>query len=198
LKLWRFICWLYFQLSTALLSKSYGDYKTAWENMLKYSYLVSLFSPPYFCSLISIVSFPIPFYCFLIFLVCVCYAATPYEKSILNMRIVTWRSSLHLSVEGKIYKTMNPIVPIQEMLWTHLLTIQPNGKKQVGVHSSREEPPHPLQTRRCPCGHNSSIVLSCLSRCFTETSDKIFTPESLCHGPVFCLYHIIISCLLPR
>lgn len=121
MKLWRFICWLYFQLSSALLSKSYGDYKTAWENMLKYSYLVSLFSPLYFSSLISIVSFPIPFYCFLLIFLCVCvwYTATPYEKSFLNMKIVTWRSSLHLRVEGKIYKTMNLVVPIKEMLWTH-------------------------------------------------------------------------------
>lgn len=80
---------------------------------------------------------------------------------------------------------------------TSSLMTQHNGKKQVGVHSNREDPPHPLQASGCPCGHSSSTVLSCLSRCLTETSDKIFTPESLCYGPVFRLYHII-SCLLPR
>lgn len=77
---------------------------------------------------------------------------------------------------------------------TSLMT-QPNGKKQVRVHSNREEPPHPWQTSGYPRGHNSYIVLSCLSQCLPETSDKIFMPESLCHGPVFCLYHNI-SCLL--
>ena len=80
---------------------------------------------------------------------------------------------------------------------TSSLMTQRNGKKQVGVHSNREEPPHPLQAGGCPCGHSSSTVLSCLSRFLTETSDKIFMPESLCYGPVFRLYHII-SCLLPR
>ena len=162
-------------------------------------------SSSFFTNLHSL--FPVPFYCFLLIFPFVLHFNSIWKRRFKN-RIVTRRSALLLSVEGKTYKTMNPKVPIKEMLWTHLHPMtQPNGKKQVGKKKKKKETGrHSSQQRTSlcftdsggdPCGHNSSIVLSCFSQCLTGTSDKIFMPGSLCHGPIFCL-HYIISYLLPQ
>ena len=150
-----------------------------------------------FSSLISIVSFPIPFYCFLLIFLCVCVV---HCNSIWKKHFKYKNSHVEVipasPCRGENLQNNESSSTYQGNVMDTSLMTQPNGKKQVGVHSNREEPPHPWQTSGYPRGHNSYTVLSCLSQCLPETSDKIFMPGSLCHGPVFCLYHII-SCLLP-
>lgn len=130
--------------------------------MLKYSYLISLFSLLYFSSLISIVSF----HSILLFshpsCVCALHCNSIYE-SILKMRIITREVIPASQRRGKIYKTNESKVYLSRKCYGHIFTHDstPTARKQVGVHSNREEPPHPLQAGGCPCGHSSSTVLSC-------------------------------------
>lgn len=100
-------------------------------------------SSSFFSNLHSL--FPVPFYCFLLIFPFVLHFSSIWKTRFKN-RVVTRRSALLLSVEGKTYKTMNPNVPIKEMLRTHLHPMTPaNGKKQVGIPPNRE-PPCALRT----------------------------------------------------